>query len=214
MRHVAFVVLVLFAGGVVLASATEAPQTTDAALEKRVVFRKGDAVIEYSLSLARGPEEDSILGWLEFRSLSDEGALFLKWENPSAMRNDKELRVFFGYPYDRESAIPRMTFVKPGETLSYSFEIDCKGSCSGLRFIQIDLFMILDRVTWLRESMTSLKGDDYTLITPVGSEVWTTFYDRLVNEVITFPLALSAPPSDAESPCGDTASRYQESLGR
>jgi hypothetical protein len=198
MHGLSLLIIALMTANAALPSQTEVDQAQSATIEKRVELRRDDGGIEYSLGLALDLDldDESMPGWIEIRPTSAEGAFFLKWDSPSSMRKGNELRVSFGYPYDRESAIPRMTFIEPGDTLAYTFEIDCKGECSELRFVQIDLFMLLDRITWFRDSMASLNGDPYTLVTPVGGEVWSAFYDSLIDEVVTFPMAHTIGPAD------------------
>jgi len=211
MRQLAPLIIVLMTSGTALPSPPEVDHGLSRTIEKRVELRRGDEGIEYSLGLTLDPDDESMPGWIEIRPISAEGAFFLKWDSPSSMRKGRELSVSFGYPYDRESAIPRMTFIKPDEMLAYSFEIDCKGKCSELRFIQIDLFMLLDRVTWFRDSMASLKGDPYMLVAPVGGEVWSAFYDSLINEVVTFPIAHTIGSAGVDTSSDAAASLDQDS---
>jgi hypothetical protein len=193
----ALVCLALLASYVVV-GAELSPDSFPSEFSKTIVADRGSTSYSYSVAVTRISEYKLSFS-LTVHVLKGDGIYFLNWPTPINSAADRKLRIFVGYPYDYDGALPRFTFVPRHSRLKRSFTIDCRDHCHQLNFVDVTLFFIPEHIRYFKDAFaTELCRDSLCYPTDASPQDLTQkYYESLTGDTVLFVIT---PIKDSPAP--------------
>ena len=163
---------------------------TPVLLKKTVIYQVKNARVSYSVTLSE-KNRNYLLCSLQLRNLGREPVFVFLSKDTYSQRSDKNrahLLFSIGDPYMySDFVIPQFDEVGPGSRAHISYDVDCRGPCDELNFVDVTFYMIVHYGQFFHDLFKRLPHHRRTIGLNIGT-AQERFYSYIETETVSFTL--------------------------